>query len=440
MRPTIPLVLVLPVLAVLAPAQTFVVNAAGGGHFTDLPQAIAAVPGGAVLRVRPGVYSPFTLSNKSLRILGDDPASVVVNMQFSGITLGPTTAQQAIVIRDLRLEVAGVFLPPKLAITGAAGPVLLERVVFAPPPAYFFGSSAFTITGSKNVHLLHCTLAPPGATQGANEPGKLAITDSLVEVTACTITGGVGASIDRFLAHPGSPGISLERSFLHLVASQVTGGVGVDGGLRGFSIWYPGAGGPGVRANASVLHAVASTITGGTGGNVNAYLPMGGAGGDGLVATAGETRNVGATFAGGPGGVGTTGPGPSGQPTVLLAGAKLYEPGTPAPLAVMLGTPAPGQHVTFALLARPHDLALLAFGDAPALTPFPGLITTGTLHVLPIFTLGPFTIPATGRLDVPFQLATNWQLDRVVTFQFLTAPFGVPEIWASNLGTIVVKS
>ena len=36
-------------------------------------------------------------------------------------------------------------------------------------------------------------------------------------------------------------------------------------------------------------------------------------------------------------GVGTTGPGPSGQPTVLLAGARLYDPGTPAPLAVMLG-------------------------------------------------------------------------------------------------------
>src|SRR5688572_16253627 len=40
-------------------AQIYVVDSRGSGQFTDLPQAIAAVPSGAVLRVVAGSYSAF---------------------------------------------------------------------------------------------------------------------------------------------------------------------------------------------------------------------------------------------------------------------------------------------------------------------------------------------------------------------------------------------
>lgn len=51
---------ILPLLCALMPAQTYVVAAAGGGNFTDLPQAVAAVPSGATLHVKPGNYTGFT--------------------------------------------------------------------------------------------------------------------------------------------------------------------------------------------------------------------------------------------------------------------------------------------------------------------------------------------------------------------------------------------
>ena len=54
-------------------AQTFIVDQNGGPgvHYQDLPRAVAAVPDGAVLRVRAGNYSTFVLANKGLSILGD---------------------------------------------------------------------------------------------------------------------------------------------------------------------------------------------------------------------------------------------------------------------------------------------------------------------------------------------------------------------------------
>ena len=52
MKRTLPTILLL--LASSALAQTYVVAAGGGGQFTDLPAAVAAVPSGATLHVKPG--------------------------------------------------------------------------------------------------------------------------------------------------------------------------------------------------------------------------------------------------------------------------------------------------------------------------------------------------------------------------------------------------
>src|SRR5262245_54369924 len=60
-----------------ANAQRYVVDAGGGGNFLDLPQAVAAVPDGATLFVRPGIYTQFTVQGKGLTIVGTRAGCVV---------------------------------------------------------------------------------------------------------------------------------------------------------------------------------------------------------------------------------------------------------------------------------------------------------------------------------------------------------------------------
>ena len=83
----------IPTFASAAMAQTYVVDAANGPgtHFTDIPAAVAAVPDGAVLEVRLGAYSPFTIAGKGLSVLFGSGATV----SGVNITVGVTgTASQ----------------------------------------------------------------------------------------------------------------------------------------------------------------------------------------------------------------------------------------------------------------------------------------------------------------------------------------------------------
>ncbi len=105
--------------AVALPAQVFIVDAANGAgaHFTDLLAAVATVPDGATLRVRAGVYTPFTLSAKGLRILGEGS----VSFRQTALIIGNTRASQVVLLRNVRLPSLGV------QITDTASPVILER-------------------------------------------------------------------------------------------------------------------------------------------------------------------------------------------------------------------------------------------------------------------------------------------------------------------------
>ena len=91
-------------LAAAVPAQTFVVDANNGPgtNFTTIGAAIAAVPDGAVLRVRAGHYveSSLVIRGKSLAILGDGGVDIEVPaLPHPTIELlGP---QQSVVLRRL---------------------------------------------------------------------------------------------------------------------------------------------------------------------------------------------------------------------------------------------------------------------------------------------------------------------------------------------------
>ena len=50
-----------------------------GAQFTDLPAAVAAVPDGAALIVRPGSYSPFAIAGKGIAIVGEGDGVVLAS-------------------------------------------------------------------------------------------------------------------------------------------------------------------------------------------------------------------------------------------------------------------------------------------------------------------------------------------------------------------------
>ena len=149
-------------------AQTYIVDKRGGGNFTDLPQAIAAVPSGAILRVREGNYSGFSIQNKSISILGDEPGNLAggVNVRFTADpVIGPTSANDTVILRGLRIRCA-ISYPGgtgALRIAGAAGPVYIDRTDLASGGTQ---DAKLVITASQNNHFMDSPCAFPGMSRG----------------------------------------------------------------------------------------------------------------------------------------------------------------------------------------------------------------------------------------------------------------------------------
>jgi hypothetical protein len=117
--------------AAAASAQTFVVNAVGAGDFTSIAAAVAAVPSGSTLRVRPGTYAPFAIVGKSLKVLCD--AGAEVYEQFGGgfevSALGPA---QSVVVQGLRLDCAW-GAEPIVRCLSCQGAVLIDDLTVENP-------------------------------------------------------------------------------------------------------------------------------------------------------------------------------------------------------------------------------------------------------------------------------------------------------------------
>ena len=108
-----------------AAAQTFVVDASNGpgANFTDLPAAVAAVPDGAVLDVRPGSYSPFAIASKGLSVIFQ-PGALVQGPVLTLVSVTGTSAQQTVLLRGL--QVATYFGSGQVQFTNCQGLLLLE--------------------------------------------------------------------------------------------------------------------------------------------------------------------------------------------------------------------------------------------------------------------------------------------------------------------------
>src|SRR5262245_34507433 len=144
-------------LALAVPAQTFLVDAAGGPgtNFTDLPPAIAAVPDGAILLVRPGTYGPIALNNKGLSILATAP----------GVQLAPTApailvqnlpTTKSVTLRDGRAQNGSSFLPAEVA--NCAGLVLFDGYEYTNSQTGMSSSVGLRVQSSQQVVLRNCRI------------------------------------------------------------------------------------------------------------------------------------------------------------------------------------------------------------------------------------------------------------------------------------------
>jgi hypothetical protein len=145
-------------------AQTFVVSAAGGPGvaFTDIPPAVAAVPDGATLLVRPGNYSSFTIDAKGLTLLMDAGATVHWPAGAQ-VTVRNLAASQHVVLHGLELESA---VPPAvLRCENCAGTVVLQRCRTVPAPGWAGGR--LVVLGCREVRLADCVISPVGSFSAA---------------------------------------------------------------------------------------------------------------------------------------------------------------------------------------------------------------------------------------------------------------------------------
>ncbi|MFO1051255.1 MAG: hypothetical protein U1F36_03445 [Planctomycetota bacterium] len=201
-------------------AQTdWIVDATGGGHFTDLPQAVAAAAPGDGLIVRAGSYTGTTI-NFGLRIVGTTSARVTSGV----LVIQAVPVSQGVSIANLTVE-SGV------TIDSCPGPIVLDAcaMVRSGGTSATMSNTALRIMNSAHVAVHRCTVVSSSFPNQA-----ITIADSTV---ALTDTYSVGSSPYPYfanltqLAFPGGPGLSADRSVLHLTNPRLTGGgdgIGLD--------------------------------------------------------------------------------------------------------------------------------------------------------------------------------------------------------------------
>ncbi|MBI5435182.1 MAG: hypothetical protein HZA52_20270 [Planctomycetes bacterium] len=366
------------VLALAAPswASTWIVDASGGGHFADIPPALAAAVPGDVLLVLPGSYSGFTL-DKRVHVLGQG-AGVQVQ---AWVTIQNLTAGSACAVTDLNLASGASILACSI-------PIVLDGLTT--------GDTVF-VTGCTDVrfvrsHIVGMTFPFPWSEVGHD---ALRVESARVELCDSSASGGRGSGyvwcdccpngLDGGLAVG-----AVQTSELHIYRSSATGGDGGDAHFDCYCQGCPGSGGTGLGAAdaASFLIAGEAThvVSGGSCGSDSSccYWTTCSGKADGLALW---SVNTAARY--------------SGATIQKLGGSGHFEQAQPADPSLSTLAPAvPGQVTTFRVHAAPGSSVELALGRAATVIPVAGLLEDQLLLPNRWFKLG--AVPATGFLDFQF--------------------------------------
>ncbi len=372
---------------VLVPAHAgvIVVDAAGGGDATDLPQAVALAIEGDVLLVKPGSYSGFTIDGLSLRVVADGGVVTVT----SSVAIRNLGAGQRVVLDEIDVQPAWIDIfsqPPALTIAGCAGSVHVERCnVLAPSAiandlcegfaAWPKGPDAVSVSNCADVAISTATLTG-GAGIGSTNPlcldsgsygGRaLAVVDSLVGLHDVVARGAIGM-IDGY---GGVGGNALDVSG---ASDVLASGVFAEGGDGGYSADFIGSTGFGGN--------------GGHGANVEAPATL---------------RVLGGSYAGGaPGGACCWTDFP-GQPMVVTGNLIDYA-GSHHRLLTSSPTREGGTLVV-SISGQTGDLAWIALSTAPTFIHAAPL--NGVLYLHPAFLTAPLPLATitSPQSQVPFQM------------------------------------
>lgn len=234
----------------VAHAQSYVVdvNNGPGTNYTSIAAAVAAVPDGATLLVRPGDYGSFAIAGKGLTILGSGTVRVMGAAGSSAITVQSTNPTQRVVLAGLASLAAGTFL----SADNCLGPLLLEEL----SAGYAFPYPAAEAPPAVSLGQCHQVMLR----DVVSAEGHLYSEAQDLALERCAFTG-VSAQVYVFtITRPAKPGLILAAGTATIAASALTGG-------EGSWIWAVGPvpAGPGISLSASARVMGSSQIRAGAG-------------------------------------------------------------------------------------------------------------------------------------------------------------------------------
>jgi predicted outer membrane repeat protein len=281
----------------------WIVDAIGGGDFSNLQTAVSAASNGDTLLVKSGAYAGFTVDQKSVWIIATSSDAVTVAGTVEIKNLG---ANQSVLLSGLTVSASSTTVPrlqrPGLNLSNNVGHVRARNCSFTGAD----GIASYSEMGNGG--------------SGADIANCLS-----VAFVSCMFQGGVGKSAcDDFFFSCGAPydrgghGVWSTLSIAAFYDCTLKGGDG------GYTEYYgpSGDGGNGCDLPTFAVFASGSRFIGGKGGHADDFLPAeGGDGGHGVRVAPGARafllENVhtggaaGGSFIGPPGspGLGTTGGG-----------------------------------------------------------------------------------------------------------------------------------
>jgi hypothetical protein len=246
----------LPLLILSVLPTIWIVDASNGPgtNFTNLPPAVAAAASGDTIIVKPGTYSAFSVSGKSLTIRGAGSATTTV--QSGNTSIGAVPAGSPFYVSGLRFVAAsnaGLF------IGGLTTEAVLTDIIASGVGccASLFGTEGLHISGGAIVHAARSTfMGTPGySAQGGS--GAIVDGGSTLAADACGFSGG-GAG-GGFLPVSGS-GVYVYNGFATLSRCSASGGPASFGfGGQGIAVLQGGF--------ARVAGTAANVVSGGAGAN-----------------------------------------------------------------------------------------------------------------------------------------------------------------------------
>lgn len=373
--------LALFVLPAVAQADVLVVDASGGGDFTDLQLAVDSSAPGDVLLLREGSYGAPMLFGLDLALVADAGAEVVV----TGRTLvSGMTEDQTLLLSGIRFE--GPIYDPALTVQVCEGAVRLQGCDIR-------GFDGLPFNGVGDVD--------------ESGIGLLLYNNRDVALSGCNVVGGAGSDHlpnTGFTLYAGNGSAAIDSTMTMLTIYRCT----VTGGRGGHGTWggWGGDPEPALRVqNAGACTLVQSALTGGDGGDGGDFFTSCSDGSAGIEVDSGNmVRQLGCVFAGGEGGEHFPGQGCSdGPPTV---GNVVTLPGIPRAIigerVVRADEPA-----TLELYGQPGDVVRVYQSDEAGVQRRFAASGVWMLGGLPYTTFGATGIvPGSGNFQTPLGTVT----------------------------------